>query len=319
MNPKFSIIIPIHNAEKTVAGSIEAALAQDFSDFELLLINDGSSDKTESICYEYAKQDERIRFFSRPWGGVSMARNYGLTHAKGDYITFSDADDVLLPGALSAYWKMIQKGNYDMIKAGYEKVRDGKTNIITIPETISIENGDTEKMLDEIDALDYRGYLWNTAIRREILEGITFDEGISWMEDHIFIWQCLEKCESIALIPDVAYRYISKKKGLLNSLIDSFLIMSASWKEYELKMELVKNKNSELAKRLEKLLMLRLDAAIRKAYIRYDYHTRKELSKEMSAIHVKKTGNVKLFCSNMPFMAIDNLLKIRFSMRGDMQ
>lgn len=319
MDPKFSIIIPIHNSDKTVASSIEAALAQDFESFEVLLVNDGSTDKTETICYEYAKKDERIRYFSRPWGGVSMARNYGLTHAKGEYITFSDADDVLMPGALSAYWKMVQEGNYDIIKAGYEQIRDGKSHIVSIPKTIIVENGNTEAMLYNMDTYEYRGYLWNMAIRREIIDGISFDEGISWMEDHIFTWQCLERCKSMALIPNVVYSYIARKNGLVNSMIDSFLIMSASRKEYELKMNLVKNKNSELARRLDDLFMERLDAAIRKAYVRYDYPTRKELSQEMSEIDVRKTGNVKLFCSNLPFMAIDNLLKIRFSMRGDMQ
>lgn len=320
MNPTFSIIVPIHNAEASVEKCIEAVLAQSFSDFELLLINDGSTDGTDDICTRMAAKDSRISYFSRPWGGVSMARNYGLSHAKGDYLTFTDADDLLLPDALKTYWNTIQEYDADMIKAGYEKVRGGISDTITIPKVISIPDNDTEAMLYNTDTSEYRGYLWNSAIRREMVKDITFEEGLSWMEDHIFIWECMKRCRSMVLIPDVVYVYHAKKSGLLNTLMDSFLIVEASRKEYNMKRELLPKKKTYFGKRLENLFRLRLAAAVRKAYIRYDYPTRKQLCKEMSEIHeIRKKGTSGFFCSWLPFFLKDGILNVVFALRGDME
>ena len=93
MKPLISIIVPIYNVEKYLSRCINSVLSQTFPDFELLLIDDGSTDKSGYICDGYAQKDSRIKVFHIENGGVSAARNYGLDNARGEWITFVDADD----------------------------------------------------------------------------------------------------------------------------------------------------------------------------------------------------------------------------------
>lgn len=99
--PKVSIIIPVYKAEKYLNRCIDSILAQTFTDWELLLIDDGSPDRSGDICDEYAKKDTRIRVFHKNNGGVSSARNLGLDNVLGEYVTFVDSDDWLLENTLT--------------------------------------------------------------------------------------------------------------------------------------------------------------------------------------------------------------------------
>ncbi len=96
-----SVIMPVYKAEKYLDRSITSVLNQSYSDFELLLIDDGSPDNSGAICDEWAKSDSRIKAFHKPNGGTSDARNYGIEKAQGEYITFIDNDDYVLPNWLS--------------------------------------------------------------------------------------------------------------------------------------------------------------------------------------------------------------------------
>ncbi len=99
--PQISIIVPVYNIEKYFHRCVDSILSQTFTDFELLLINDGSNDNSGAICDEYAAKDARIRVFHKENGGVSSARNLGLDNAKGEWITFVDSDDYVKPDYLS--------------------------------------------------------------------------------------------------------------------------------------------------------------------------------------------------------------------------
>ena len=94
-NPKVSVIVPVYNIEKLLQRCIDSILAQTFTDFELLIIDDGSKDKSGEICDEYAEKDARIRVFHKQNGGVSSTRNLGRDEAKGKYIAFVDSDDFI--------------------------------------------------------------------------------------------------------------------------------------------------------------------------------------------------------------------------------
>lgn len=95
MNSIISIIIPVYNAEKTLSRCVNSILNQTFQDWELLLIDDGSTDRSGELCDEYASKDQRIKVFHKTNGGVSSARNIGLDYAKGEWITFIDSDDYI--------------------------------------------------------------------------------------------------------------------------------------------------------------------------------------------------------------------------------
>lgn len=95
MSPSISIIVPVYKAEAYLHRCVDSLLAQTFTDFEVLLIDDGSPDRSGEICDAYAKKDARVRVFHQPNGGVSVARQRGVENAKGEWITFVDADDCL--------------------------------------------------------------------------------------------------------------------------------------------------------------------------------------------------------------------------------
>ena len=121
--PLISIIIPIYNAEDTLNRCICSILNQTFYDWELLLIDDGSTDLSGELCDEYASKDQRIKVFHKKNGGVSSARNVGLDYAKGEWITFCDSDDFVCPNWLKNYTDNISDG-IDLICQAFE---DDKT------------------------------------------------------------------------------------------------------------------------------------------------------------------------------------------------
>ena len=98
---KLSVIIPIYNTSAALPRCIDSILCQSFADFELLLVDDGSTDGSGALCDQYATKDSRIRVFHKPWGGTSSARNVGLDHATGEWVTFVDSDDYIEEGSFA--------------------------------------------------------------------------------------------------------------------------------------------------------------------------------------------------------------------------
>ena len=117
-NPKISVIIPVYNAEKYLRRCVDSILAQIFTDFELLLIDDGSKDKSGVICDEYAKKDNRVKVFHKENGGVSSARNLGLDNARGEWIGFIDSDDMVKPEYLDGLIRYQSRSS--LVVGGYE-------------------------------------------------------------------------------------------------------------------------------------------------------------------------------------------------------
>lgn len=108
MNPLISVIVPVYNSGQYLARCIESVLHQSFVDFELLLINDGSSDDSSSICSDYAVRDNRIRVFHQNNAGVSAARNLGIKEIRGKYLAFVDADDYVYPNYLKDLYESLR-------------------------------------------------------------------------------------------------------------------------------------------------------------------------------------------------------------------
>ena len=122
MPPAVSIIVPVYNAERTVGRCIESILNQEYTDFELLLVNDGSTDASGSLCDGYAAKDARIRVIHKKHGGVSAARNTALDLAQGTYLQFLDSDDWLTPDATSSLVRAAEDTRCDLIVADFYRV-----------------------------------------------------------------------------------------------------------------------------------------------------------------------------------------------------
>lgn len=116
-NPKVSILVPIYNVEKYLRRCVDSVLSQDFKDYELILVNDGSPDRCPHICDEYAAKDSRVKVVHKKNGGLVSARLAGFKVARGEYVIHLDSDDYLLPEAVSTLYNTAKDGDYDVVKS----------------------------------------------------------------------------------------------------------------------------------------------------------------------------------------------------------
>lgn len=205
-----SIIIPIYNAELYLHRCIDSILAQSYTDFELLLVNDGSKDASGDICDAYATKDSRVRVYHKENGGVSSARNIGLDNAKGDYITFCDADDYVGTEWLAAFCDAMEQ-KVDFIVQGFYKIVGDDTVENVLPPFTGTSNEQLQELIMRLVTSSCFGYIWVCAFRRELIESheIRFDENSAFTEDAQFIAKCLEYTASFDYISEPNYYYIA--------------------------------------------------------------------------------------------------------------
>ncbi len=199
-SPLISVIVPVYNAESTLRQCVDSILAQEYQDFELLLIDDGSKDYSPAICNEYAQKDQRVKVFHKENGGVSSARNVGLDNVKGEWITFIDADDYITTG----YFEDVTQHQEDVLFIGYQAIKDG-----------TIVGGCTSQQLNELNSLRVflNSYLINSIIRspwakfykRSLIGNLRFLSDMKIGEDAWFVFRYLSKCKSYAVLSDSEY------------------------------------------------------------------------------------------------------------------
>lgn len=206
MAPRYSIIVPVYNAKRTLRRCVDSILAQTYHNFELILVNDGSTDSSGAIIDEYATQDTRIRAIHKSNGGVSSARNAGLDIARGDYVVFVDSDDYITPPHLSDY----QCVSSDVAICGLTINVDGKY----ITENISkdcqvVDYAGIGPFINECSKSSVLRGPYVKAFNRNIIEShnIRFDLRLNWGEDYLFVLECLSHSRSISIIPNSTYVY----------------------------------------------------------------------------------------------------------------
>lgn len=234
-NPKISVIVPVYNAESTIRRCVDSILAQTFTDFECLLIDDGSKDRSGAICDEYAEKDSRVRAFHKENGGVSSARNVGLDNVNGDWVTFCDSDDSMVVNALESYIKYIHP-DISIIRAGYRTISSEKTKDVSCKEFTLLDCD--SNIFSFIEKTHYYGFLWNSLFSKSVIANIHFDESISWSEDHIFSAMADYNCKRIAFIPNVVYIHYMHEEGSLSSPKDPYMLHRAANLELQAKRRL---------------------------------------------------------------------------------
>lgn len=193
-----SIIVPVYNGEKFITRCVESVLAQTYTDFELILVNDGSKDNSGAICDALAQKDNRIRVIHQKNGGVSRARNRGLDAAKGDVIGFVDADDYLAPTMLET--ALLEMGNADICMFDLITIWDsGKTE----PDTIPLLPDACTLIRTEItpeQLLLMAGSACRCLYRAKLVQDIRFPVGIKFSEDRIFNLYAMGKMDTLRYI-----------------------------------------------------------------------------------------------------------------------
>lgn len=208
-HPKISVIIPVYNVEKYLPKCIESVLAQTYTDFELILINDGSSDNSGHVCDEYATRDQRIRVFHKTNGGVSSARNLGIAEAKGDWITFIDSDDTIDATYLENF-EPNESNNYCLSIQGYRIYNNSK---LERENSVDInKNVDLQECLSDLELKNVLNSPVCKLFNSEIIKNnsIRFDKNTSYGEDHIFTLEYLFLCTNgvIKISSKIGYNYL---------------------------------------------------------------------------------------------------------------
>ena len=219
MAPTVSIIVPVYNAEKTIGRCIDSILGQQYTDFELLLVDDGSKDGSGAICDSYALADSRVQVIHKENTGVSDTRNIGISRARGVYLQFLDSDDWITPDATKLLVETARDHDCDLVISDFYRVvgeRVSRKGDIDEDRVLTREEYAAHMMEQPADF--YYGVLWNKLYRRDIVEShrLRMDPELSWCEDFMFNLEYIRHAQRFYALQVPIYYYV-KTKGSLAS------------------------------------------------------------------------------------------------------
>ena len=213
---KISIIVPVYNVERYLGKCINSILNQTFADFELILVDDGSTDRSGYICDDYKKKDNRIKVIHKENGGLSSARNAGLDIAKEKYIGFVDSDDFINKNMYEFLYKDIKVNNSDIAICDYEEVYENEKGINYQ------ESNSSTLVLTNIEALwkiyDKKGWnyviAWNKLYKKYLFDDIRFPIG-KIHEDEMIAHEVLYKANKITYNNKKLYYYLQRENSIM--------------------------------------------------------------------------------------------------------
>ena len=214
--PELSIIVPVYNVEDYIKECIDSLLLNDIPDMELLLVDDGSTDNSGQICDEYVQRDKRVIVLHKENGGLSSARNYGLDHAKGDYIGFVDSDDIVNKMMFSTMLNTAQRYHADIAICGIQYFTDSLIDTSPcVHSDVLIVSEDNSRYKLFISPQGMGDYAVNKIYKREL-----FATGIQFPEDHIFediftSYKLFDKAKRVICL-DKDYYYYRLRKGSIS-------------------------------------------------------------------------------------------------------
>ena len=210
-----SIIMPVYNSEKYISEAIESVCNQSYKNWELLIVNDGSTDYTSKIIDDFAKKDSRIKVFHRKNEGVSMARNFALNKVCGEYITFIDSDDMYHADRLKRMLQVFeQHENCEIVFSRHKEFR-GKLNTYEANDSRKIVISDDDILVKVIsDSKNH--FVWNAMLKSEIAKKEKFAP-IRFAEDFCYIRDCACHCRQMAVLDEVLYFYRRDNENAMTS------------------------------------------------------------------------------------------------------
>lgn len=223
MKPLISVIVPVYNGQDYLSKCIESIESQTYQNLEVIIINDGSTDKTAEVCCKLAKKYENIHVITMNDEGVSTARNAGIDAAGGEFVTFVDADDRLFPKMIQNLYEYLTEAESDISGCGFQTWNDEN-------EWRRIEGGIQSENLsgnDKIHIYDASGFLvdgilkgnsrcWSKLYKRSVIGDVRFRKNITIGEDMLFLVDLLPKTNKIVEISYKGYGYFQNPKGAMN-------------------------------------------------------------------------------------------------------
>lgn len=292
-NTLISIIIPVYNSEKYISKTVKSILKQKDINYEIILVNDGSTDKSADICKKLNKKYNNIKVIHQNNKGPANARNVGLKEAKGKYILFVDADDIIKDNAIKLLKEHIQENNSDLIIFGYE-CQNNIGDKVKISKIIHKKRGCTidEFKIDFCKYLEkwYLSLLTNKLYKAELLKkyNIKFNENLKNSEDLLFNFSYIRYCNNISIVPEILYRYIKNNEQSISSIYHENLVEMQKYVFKELK-NMIKdiNADTEINNRFIEKQYLSINFSM----IYNIYNNKYKLNKEQKQIIVNKIIN----------------------------
>ena len=214
-----SMIVPVYNSEKTLSRCIDSILNQTYRDFELILLNDGSTDTSGEICDAYAKRDSRVRVVHKENTGVSDTRNRGIDLARGEYLQFLDSDDWITPDATALFVRTATEQQCDMvISQFYRVIGEHVSQKGAIDEDGLMDRSTYANHMMQKPADFYYGVLWNKFYKRSIIteHRLRMDQSICWCEDFMFNLEYVRHTQTIYAMKVPVYYYVKTKGSLVS-------------------------------------------------------------------------------------------------------
>lgn len=215
-----SVIVPVYNVERYLNRCVESILLQTYSNIEVILVDDGSTDKSGVMCDSFAASDARIRVIHKKNGGLSSARNEGLKRATGDFIAFVDSDDYISSTMIEHLMRDMDDYNADISSIGYCMFDDSSKAIVN--------ESDTTEVFDKLSAIKllfskdkFCNFAWNKLYKKELFDNISFPDGRK-MEDLGTTYLLFDKCSVITYNASSEYFYYQREDSILHKVDSTF-------------------------------------------------------------------------------------------------
>lgn len=214
----FSIVIPVYNTEQYLLECLDSIASQTYANFEVIMVDDGSTDGSARICKEYTERDSRFVYRYKENGGVSSARNVGIDMAVGEWLLFVDSDDILMPDYLQTIMDCEEKADITFFGMQlFDKEKELEKKLPT--RRFCTNRNDVETVIHSLrcgELGDLFGWTWDKVIRRSgiVQHNIRFNEQVSFREDELFFLNYCRYVKTLRVIDKVLYRYRIHDKGL---------------------------------------------------------------------------------------------------------
>lgn len=222
-NPAISILIPVYKVEQYLQRCIDSVLSQDFTDYELILVDDGSPDRCGMICDENACKESRIKVVHKKNGGVVSARKVGFEVSVAPYLVFLDSDDWLMPGALSTLYRKIDEG-YDIVRGRNWRVLDNGEKMLEQPRLATGELNGCEAYLQAIINASMSPYLWGAIYRRDLFSSQMYEQvlPVSIGDDWVINIAIASKVKRVCLMEEIVYCYFINRASMMQQRVCSW-------------------------------------------------------------------------------------------------
>lgn len=293
---KISVIVPVYNVETTVGKCIESILNQTFSDIELIVVNDGTPDKSMEVVEKY-KQDKRIKIVNKENAGLPQARKTGFENSTGEYIFFVDSDDWIEPNTLELLYRAIKSANADIACCNIEVdyLNSDRKEYIKAKKTGEFSRHESIRMIHDMNGIFQ--YAWNKLYCRKVIRENNFPKGHFIGEDYCTVLAIMENVLKITQIPECLYHYVQNEGSMTKMGFGQTYILAYQWNN-KVREKLIL-KYPDLKREIMSYHILQ-DMAVLNAMFRNDCYN--EVLKDAIIINIRKHIGMYITKSNVKLM-----------------